>query len=112
MPSIATTPVTFTRLNSGRVEVMLGNQVVGQIMPWSNGKHRFYFRMLLPVDGGCSAPRPASSVSEAREGILNMLADWFDCAGEMFSPIAATIRAQAEEDLQIERQPTTSRGIA
>jgi hypothetical protein len=106
-----TEPVTFAVQRSGRIEVMLGNHLVGVIEPWDSvnirnslGRIGAYWWITLPVDGGYSAKHPATSTRKSRRLILHRLAEWFDAAGPMFAPIAETLAAQAE----LEREAAAS----
>ena len=96
-------PATFVINPSGRVEVMLGKQLVGIIEPWDGGQIRngfgrieAYYWITLPIDGGHGRKFPTSSVNRARRLILHRLSEWFEAAGDLFAPIAEVLAAQAE----------------
>ena len=98
-----TEPATFVSNPSGRIEVMLGQHLVGTIDPWDGPQIRAgrdkigaFYRITLPIAGGPATVRPARSIGLARRLILHRLADWFDAAGPLFAPIAETLAAQAE----------------
>ena len=100
-----TEPALFVANPSGRIEVMLGLHLVGVIEPWDGPQIRnrlgaigAYYWITLPVDGGYSAKRPATSARIARRHILRRLAEWFEAAGPAFFEVALVLSAQAEDE--------------
>jgi hypothetical protein len=92
-------PAEFVIRPSGRIEVMLGQHLVGAIEPWHGApKIEAYFWITLPVDGGASPKCPATSVALARRLILLRLAHWFEAAGPFFHAVGETLAMQSEEE--------------
>lgn len=100
-------PALFVANPSGRIEVMLGKHVVGMIEPWDGPQVRnglgaigAYYWIMLPVDGGGSPKRPATSPRAARRLILCRLAEWFEAAGPVFCEATMMLSVQAEMEAE------------
>ncbi len=94
-----TEPIAFVVLANGRIEAMLGDQMVGFVeeYPASHrsalGVIRAHYKITMPVLHGTT--RPASSVAAARRHLLQWLAGWFDAAGPHCAKLAQAVALQA-----------------
>jgi hypothetical protein len=83
----------FVILPSGRIQVVVGVNVVATIYPPASGSVRY--SLALP---GMEGARLVDSVPKARRIVLQRVADWFEACGPGFLPVAEAIGAQAESE--------------
>jgi hypothetical protein len=94
-------PVLFCSFPSGRIEAMLGKQVVAEIRSGFGGKMAVYYCLKLPVGGPVQPPKLARSITFARQQVLFRIADWIESCGPIFYHAAEHIRGQAEQERDV-----------